>query len=332
MLPVASVQEPSPMSRVGPGVQGAVKPDFVDYGGSIVFAGFSGRRNIPRFPNSGNAIMSFSHQPQTNLFAYDMGTSFAAPRVARMAALLWHRLRKERNEEPHPNLVRAVLATAASVPEPARHVVELHKGEERVVDVCGYGLIDETDALTSRGNRVTLCTQDNIGLDTFKIYEVPVPKEFRHAHGLKTLTVALAFDPPVRRMRKDSYLGVTMQACLVRGKTPDEIAAAFRAVPADERKNAPRSISGRFRCDLKPGVMKLASSTLQRSVWRFRNKCDEYGDSYYLVVWAMRKWAPSEIVQQNFAVAVTLETQHEPRLYNLIKLRVQQRLRMRVRV
>jgi len=66
------------------------------------------------------------------------------------------------------NLVRAVLATAADVPEPARHVIERFKGEQGVMEVCGYGLISESDALTSRDNVSRSVPRTVSGLDTFK--------------------------------------------------------------------------------------------------------------------------------------------------------------------
>lgn len=219
--PVCHIEEPSPFTRTGPGINNAIKPEFVDYGGNLLFEGFGSYRQIRQHANPGLGVMSFARNTQSpyGLFAYDNGTSFAAPRVARIASLLWHRLKELRNEEPHPNLVRAVLATAATVPESARFLLEHHKGEQGVWNVCGYGLISEEDALQSRQDRVTLCTQGALKLDTFKIYAVPVPEMFRHAPGKKTVTVSLAFDPPVRRRRQD-YLGVTMQTKLIRGTPP----------------------------------------------------------------------------------------------------------------
>ena len=308
-LPVAGRHEPSPLSRVGPGINHAIKPEFVDYGGNVVFEGFGSlRRCIPyQRHNPGTAVMSFAREVQSGLFTFDVGTSFAAPRVARLAALVSDRLKQQRNEEPHPNLIRAVLATAASVPEPARHVLERHKGEQGVLDVCGYGMIDEDTALSSRNNRVTLCTQGRITLDTFRIYEVPIPIEFLNAPNKKTITVALAFDPPVRRRRLD-YIGVTMKASLIRGKTPEEIAEAYRAVSEAEREDAPGAIKGRFLCGLQPGTKKLDTSTLQRSVWQFDRGNADDGDSYYLVVWAIRKWAAAEITDQEFIMALRIQT------------------------
>src|ERR1019366_8055973 len=101
-------------TRIGHGINGAIKPEFVDYGGNAVFRGSGNQRTVGRDP--GVDVMSFSHLPLRQLFAYDVGTSFAAPVVARNAATLWEHLRSGLGLEPDPNLVRAVMASAAYVP------------------------------------------------------------------------------------------------------------------------------------------------------------------------------------------------------------------------
>jgi hypothetical protein len=82
---------------------------------------------------------------------------------------------------------------------------------------------------------------------------------------------------------------------------------------------------------LKPGPQALQTSTLQRSEWTFQREGQEYGESWYLLVRAKRNWAPAEITRQEFGIAVSLEAQ-EPRLYNLVRQRVEARLQQRARV
>jgi len=120
---IAKAGEPTPCTRVGPGVDDAIKPEFVAYGGNDVFQGFGQFREMERI-DRGVAVMSFSHEPAKQLFAYKVGTSFAAPRVAHLAALVWHRIRQDFGQDPHPNLVRAVPATAAVKPEAAHTLIE----------------------------------------------------------------------------------------------------------------------------------------------------------------------------------------------------------------
>ena len=285
----------------------------------------------------GVAVMSLSNQPTQSLFNFDVGTSFGAPLVARLGALVWERLRDALGLEPHPNLVRAVLATAASVPEALRSRIEPLKGEAGVTKVCGYGMIDEDHALQSADRRVTLVAQSSIPVDSFHLYEVPFPEEFRRATGKKHVCVSLAFDPPVRRRRAE-YLGIEMSYALIRGKSVDEIVEAYRALTAEElaavrRKQItmPGAFQAPYRCDLKPGPQAFETSTLQRSDWTFQREQKDYGESCYLLVRATRNWAPADVTTQDFGVAVCLQAD-EPRLYSLVRQRVELRLQQRARV
>jgi hypothetical protein len=308
-------------------VNGAIKPEFADYGGNYTFAGVGS--SIRRTEaDAGVAVMSLSHQPLQQLFGYDAGTSYAAPRVSRLAAKLWVHLRDTLEVEPRPNLVRALLASSAEAPEEARALLGAHGGETTVRRVCGYGLPDEDQALNSTGRRVTLVAQATQQIDTLTLWEVPIPPEFIEARGPKRIVVALAFDPPVRR-RRASYLGVELRFDLLRGRSPAEIEAAYRAITRDEREAAPRSFQDRHVCGLEPGPRALEASTLQRREWSFRRGRVDDGETYYLMIRSYRKWAPAEITHQDYAVAVTLEADDD-RLYTLISQRA--RLRPRIRV
>ncbi len=332
---IANPFEPTPTSRTGPGVNDAVKPEFVAEAGNLCFDGFGSTCRTIR-DDEGLAVMSLSNRPTETLFAFDVGTSFAAPHVSRIAARLWPRLRDALSEEPDPNLVRAVLGTAASVPQSALDRIQPLGDEEAVRRICGYGLIDHEFSADSADRRITLIAQGRIKIDSFRLYEVPAPAEFRQASGRKHVIVAIAFDPPVRR-RRAQYLGVEMSATLIRGKTVDEIVEAYRAVTRAEREDAkrndrtlPAAFKAPHKCPLRPGSTVLESSTLQRSEWTFKKESQDYGDPWYLLVRAERTWAPDEITEQDFGLAVTLHAD-QPQLYNLVRQRVQARVQQRAR-
>lgn len=331
---VAKSNQPSPFTRIGPGINGAIKPEFIANGGNALFDGFSSNRRIIRGDDAGLAVMSLERDFTQRLFAYDVGTSYAAPQVARMAALLWRQLKTEMGRDPHPNLVRALLATSAAIPQSAVNVItagKADKADKAVIDVCGYGVPDEVLASQSGDRRVTLITEDAIPMDTFFLFQIPIPPEFVQAPGEKRIIVGLAFDPPVRR-RREEYLGVRMMCYLIRGANSDQIEEAYRALTADEQKNKSslQKIADRFNCKLAPGLRSVQSSTLQRMEYKFNKSKYDYGDTYYLLVQSMREeWVPTTITQ-DFAVAVTLWAD-EPLLYNLIRRRIQLQTRARVR-
>lgn len=331
---IAAVGEPTPTTRIGPGIGGAIKPEFVAPAGNQAFQGVSTIRRVD--DDRGCDMMSLSHEPTRQLFAFDNGTSFAAPRVARSAAILWNNLEQYLGEAPQANLVRAVLASAAQLPVAEHNRIHEGHTEEDVRRVYGYGMIDEDVVFESADRRVTLIYQGVMPLDTFAVYEVPAPAAFRAAPGKKHVTVSLAFDPPVRRRRAE-YLGVKMDYGLIRGKTLDEIVEAYRHLSQDERtagRENPEGIQGAFqspfKCGLKPGPQTLQGSTLQQSRWTFSREGTDYGESWYLVIRAQRTWAPDTFTEQQFAVAVTLQAD-EPQLFNLIRNRIRVRQQQRAR-
>jgi hypothetical protein len=243
--------------------------------------------------------------------------------------MIWNQLQPAVEGDLDPNLVRAVLANSASVPEAASSRIGATNGDDAILRVCGYGLPDAEFALESGDRRVTLIAQGTITLDTLILYEVPIPDVLRNAPGKKRIIASLAFDPPVRRRRAE-YLGVEMGMNLFRGKTPDEVVAAYRSVTRDEREEAPGALRAPYQCDLLPKSRVVETSTLQRREWTFNRSSDNYGDTYYLMIQARRNWAPTEIHDQDFGIAVTI-TADEPRLYNQIQQRVRARERVRRR-
>jgi hypothetical protein len=224
-----------------------------------------------------------------------------------------------------------VMATSAEIPPESIRVLG---GAASAVKVCGYGIVDADLALDSADRRVTLVADAALQLDRFSIYEVPIPAEFIEARGTKTIQVALAYDPPVRRRRLD-YMGVEMTFQMIRGKSLDDVENAYRQVAADEEPD--KAIGGACKIEFQPKEAPRSlpygrkKSTLQSGTFSFRQIRNDYGNTYYLVIRAQRKWAPVEIETQDFGVAVTLSAD-APELFNQVSARIEQLLRARVRV
>lgn len=320
--PLAKENQPSPFTRIGPGINGAIKPEFVHYGGNQVFQGFgSSSRRINSEP--GTAVMSLSHQSTQRLFSYNYGTSFAAPRVARLAALVEHGLRADLGERPSANLIRAVLAAAADIPQASIDLLQSQNNGDAPRKVCGYGFPSEADVLRSDDQRVTMVYQGSMTIDHFNVFAVPIPEVFRSATGHRIIIVTLAYDPPVRRRRLD-YLGVAMECFLVRGQSLEEVCDSFT-----RNESGPK---GKFKMKFDLNSTTRKNSTLQRGecvMKRPENSRHNYGDEYYLVVRCQRKWALSDIETQDFGLAVTLCADNTE-LYNQVALRLRQRTRARV--
>jgi hypothetical protein len=314
LQPVAAAEEPSPFTRSGPGVNGIIKPDLCDFGGNLVFDGAA--QDLVSYDEC--AIVTFSNEYIRRLFTTAVGTSLAAPKIAHKAALVLRAF-----PTASANLVRALLASSASIPGAAlERLVPL--GDSATSRVCGYGVPNLARAVTSTESRVVLYADDSIALDRFYVYQIPIPGEFSQTAGERYIQVTLAFDPPTRHTRVD-YLGTTMSFRLIRGATVGEVIEHYRR--RAEADGPIPDMPDRFNCALVPGPTIRDRGTLQRARLTMRqNLRDEYGDTYFLVVRCERKWSGEEDAPQRFSVVVEIGHPTVNRLYERIRERVRVRL------
>ena len=312
---ITEPDEPSPFTRVGPGAGGIKKPDFIDYGGTLVFDGVAARlQRAPVMPNAGILTTNADFLRQT--LVSKTGTSFSAPQLANKAARI---LRHHPNASA--NLVKALMASSARVPEATlRRLNGVPVAEQ--AQIYGNGLVDPATAAFSDDHRVVLYAEDSLGIDQFAVYQVPIPAEF-HGNGRRWIHVSLAFDPPIKRTRAE-YTGTRMNYRLIRGCPVDEVFEHFRS-HAGEDTVAP-DMQNRFNCALKPGPNSRDRNTLQTSSVKFTQDTGQYGTDYYLVVRCVGGWAAEQELRQNYAIVVELEHEAQVQLY----ARVQQRARVRV--
>lgn len=310
--PITALGQPSPFTRVGPGVGGARKPDFVDFGGTLVFDPVAGRLHDARsLPSAG--VLTIHHEHFNQLFTTGSGTSYSTPLVAFKAAQILNVL-----PGASGNLVRALLGIAADVDLPIRDFLA-PLGEKNIPRVCGNGQIELEKAAYSDNGRVVLYTEDSLPLDHFAVYEIPIPEEFQSKKGRRNIKVSLAYDPPVRHTRMD-YAGVKVNFRLIRGCDPDFIFDHFRKRERAEGKFP--EMEGKFNCGLKPGPTERERSSLQVASQSFNRGIAAYGDKYYLVVRCEGRWAKEFVQEQNYAVAVELSHEEEIQLYEQLRVRV----------
>lgn len=329
-IAIARSDELSPFSRTGPGVNGtfrlgAVKPDFVHYGGNTVWT----QANRLNHLDPGASVVSTALEPSGRLFRVSAGTSYAAPRVAHAAAEVLHR-----RPTASANLVRALLGVSASIPTEAAKQFADPKERHRAF---GYGLPDGRKAAESDRNRVVLLHEGSMAIDTAVIHSIPVPAAFATGKADRAITVALAYDPPVRRQRREYIAGhITMD--LYRAMTIEEVEQIVRkqpkgdtiALPDDRRRVTPR---------LAPGTQLSGASTLQVRQWHApgaNSLLPDDGDTYFLVLkhytesWGSRLPEPYE--EQRYAVVVQLEDRSRVTvdLHALLDTQIREQARLRV--
>ncbi|RSM82850.1 subtilase [Kibdelosporangium aridum] len=323
---VAGVDQPSPFSRTGPGIgtnsKRRNKPEVVHYGGNVVV-----NDSKVVSPNElGASMVSTAINPDTGqLFQACNGTSYAAPAVARIAADVLHAY-----PDASSNLIRALVAISAKLPATAVDTQQDHRRAARF----GLGRPDSGRAITSGRQRTTMTYDGAMKVDTVSIHPVPVPEVFRRGSGgERTITVALAFDPPVRRQRRE-YLAATMQVDLYRNIDPDELQEMLSRQDPD---NPQEFINDRRRRPpLDPGSSVVASSTLQVRRWTARNSFINDDEIFYVAVThRAATWARNvtNYQEQSYALTVTLEDQSlvEADLHQLLTHQVRVPARIRIR-
>ena len=311
---ITEADEPSPFTRAGPGGGGIKKPDFVDYGGTLVFDAVAGRlQRAPALPNAG--VLTTNADFQRQLLISKTGTSFSGPHLAHKAAQI---LRAFPNASA--NLIKALMAGAAHVPEAT--LQRLHGiADVECEQIVGNGLVNAGKACFSDDHRVVLYAEDYLEIDQFAVYQVPIPEDFQ-GNGRRWIHVSLAFDPPVKRARAE-YIGTRMNYRLIRGCSADQVFSHFRSHAGENTE--PSGIENRFKCNLKPGPNRRDRNTIQASSVSFMQDTTQYGNNYFLVVRCVGGWASDEEVRQRYAIVVELEHKPEIQLY----ARLQQRVRVR---
>lgn len=169
---------------------------------------------------------------------------------------------------------------------------------------------------------------DTIAADTVVIHPVAVPGEFARGGSSRSITVALAFDPEVRRTRRE-YLAGRMSFDLVRNMSIDDIKATRVKQPDD--KDLRLDLPGdRRRPKLEPGMQDSRDSTLQVRTLRRKRLDPDDGDTYYVVI-RHTSSAWTEGGEQRYALVVVLEDEERQNadLYASLTLRVPVRVRVR---
>jgi len=198
----------------------------------------------------------------------------------------------------------------------------------------GFGVPNLQSALESGNHRATMTYDGEMKVDTVVIHPVPIPDDFAVGFSRsRELRIALAFDPPVRRQRRE-YIAGTMQVDLYKAMD----LAAVQAIVARQDSANPLSMpSGRQRVPLTPGSNSLKSTTLQVRSWKPIKALDpDDGDTYFLAVThRTQTWSRDrdDYQTQRYALAVTLEERAKASifLHQALTTHVRQPARIRLR-
>ncbi|WP_165234405.1 S8 family peptidase [Aquisphaera insulae] len=317
---------PSAFSRSGLGIWNTIKPEVVEFGGDNLVS----RTNPPIVDTPPCGRECYPELVRSTLTAigpaYDrdqVGTSYAAPKVARIAARLQEILPKE----PYL-LYRALIVQSARWPGWTNGTTPLERGH--IVRWIGYGLPDMERATTNTEHRTTLISSGDRGIKAKNchIYQVPIPRELRRPGEefdvLIEVTLTYAAQPRRTRRNRRHYFSTWVDW---KSSNRGEDVSTFRdrALKTDEEGEA-EGDSFRWSIGISPthgnvrGVSRSSGAT--QKDWVFI-KSNALTEDFCIAVIGHQGWSKDPDSTARYALAVSIEVVgREIPIYSRIRDRV----------
>lgn len=191
--------EISAFSRIGTGIWETIKPDVVEFGGGVVISQ-NGQMLIKNNPETSLELIHSTLHGGKAVGKDTVGTSFAAPKVTHIAAIL-----KQLYPAENSSLLRAFIAQGARLPSPF-----FTTPTKESLQQYGYGLPSLERVTRNSDNRVTFYNSSTIAAEEGHLYSVAIPEELRNPGNEYDILieVTLAYSANIRRTRQKlrSYL------------------------------------------------------------------------------------------------------------------------------
>lgn len=329
---IAAALEPSAFSRSGFGMWNSIKPEVVEFGGDYVRDGATPPL-LTRPPEvCPDLVRSTLIEAGPAHARDDVGTSYAAPKIAHLAARL-----AALYPEHSSLLYRALIVQSARWPAWAESAPSSQRLE--ILQTMGYGVPDITRATENNDFRVTLITNGvfELGPGDAAIFEVPIPAEINRPGLERTIrvdvTLSYAAQPRRTRRARTGYLGTWLDWIASRRNesAEDFRARAFTGAgdPSDEDN---QSIPWQLERLPHHGVIRGVSrngGTIQRD-WAFL-KSYELPSTLCIAVRGHTGWASDTIDSKaKFVVAVGFEAvDGDLPIYVPVQMEIEARIRER---
>ena len=312
---IATSTWPSPFTRVGPGLNGMIKPELVANGG-----GYS-----PDLPTINPQWIQ-----DGRLFTFGIGTSLSSPLVAHHLGILKGKFPSESR-----NMLKALVLSSTIIPQEKppglEKIAKSHQSDEmqKILNIFGYGVPNLKYALNSNPNRVLLKYDGKIPLDRVHFFAVMMPKIFVTKNGRRSIAISLVFDPPTNSNRAD-YLGVSMYFHLFR----DLPLKTIKKLYLEKKKNhsAPDTLQKK-QIKMSPSFNIRNRGMHQKAIqtWSRRPKFD-ISEPLVLAVTCQNRWHPQNGYEQPYAVVMTIRHEKSIDIYNPIRVANKMRIRVQSRV
>lgn len=337
---------PSAFSRAGPGIWGVIKPEVVEYGGDAVKT----ENRAPDVQGGGvipaacpALVRSTAYPPGPAVDRDAAGTSFAAPKVAHIAAQIQRVLPEESTL-----LYRALVIQSARWPQWAEDVLnrlrrppahfreddkEAQRSEaSRILRSIGYGLPDASRATTNTDFRTTLISSSDsqIKAGECHIYQVPIPPTLRQQaddYDIR-IDVTLSYVAQPRRTRRNlrRYLStwVDWKASNLGEGLEDFRIRAIKTADANGEALGAEALPWTIHEKPQWGVIrdvKRNSGTVQKD-WAIV-RSNALPDHFCIAIVGHRGWSADPDSVARYALAVTFEILgQEISIYESLRLAV----------
>ncbi len=322
--PIAKEHQPSPFTRTGPGINGMIKPELVEYGGNLILYNNHGIIS----EDVGGKVLIINNQTTSDLLRFDYGTSFSAPKIAHIAGQI-------ANKYPQrtANFIKNMLmcgATHPFIPRDTFYGSKTGKGLEDHLNVSGFGVPSFERAVNSLDNKVVLFDEGKLQLNKIRVYSLQLPDIFFSEAGKKRIIVNLSFTPETRLTRGDSYLGNRMEFHLFHTINPQELVNKYGTVSGEsEGQEVPEDLK-KFEIKLSPGVRTRNAGCHQKAWKEFKKEPkNRPAAPVSLVLINYDKWMTDKNAQTDYCLSVVFEHAKEIDLYNQIRANIQVRARVR---
>jgi hypothetical protein len=319
--------EPSAFSRSGLGIWDSIKPEVVEFGGDYLRT----PGNAPSVTIPGHAKECYPPLVRSTLNggpAYDrddVGTSYATPKVTRIAARLQVVLPEE-----SCLLYRALIVQSARWPDWARDLPA--EQQTALIARIGYGIPDIERATTSTAYRATFITEgeQEIKPGSCHVYQVPIPHVIRSAGPdytiLVEVTLSYSAEPRRTRMTHRGYLSTWLDWMSNR---KDESLDAFISRSVKDEDPAVRegtslgwTISARSS-DGQIADVRRSIGTVQKD-WAYI-KSNALPEDFCIAVRGHRGWSKDPDNAASYTLAVTFEiVGMEIEIYDSLRAAVQE--------
>lgn len=343
----------SAFTRIGKGVNKAIKPEVVDYGGNFAVHQFT-RGQARWVKNDSRLLEPTLNNTSDRIFKGFCGTSFSAPHVTNYTARIEKALEDQLEKQASSNLIRAMVINTSEYTKEAKQWYEssvdsFYSGnanpkQERRMRLAGFGKAND-DILFSRENYVTVFAEDELELRSFHLFKIPVPKEFLNVSAYKKISISLAYNPSTRISRKE-YLTNNIWFEVFRKIDEDTLLKYKEKKERGDNIEADRyldSLPENYKAKFYPGAESIKKGTLQQRVWEKgpRGGSDLLWDVevpyIYVIVTGKELFKFSEQeIPQKYALVITFSYQSTDNigLYNSIKnqIKIKERETARERV